>query len=96
VNGAAKYFFPDENIDRLFAMVMALGAEISAVGERLDSVIRLLEAQQPVTPDAVTGFEPDAAARSQREAALTTLVETMLAPFKDAANELAARARTAE
>ncbi len=96
VNGAPKFFFPDENIDRLFAMVMALGAEISAVAEKLDTVIRLLEGQTAVTQAAVAGFEPDELARTEREAALKTLVETMLAPFQDAATELAARAREAE
>jgi hypothetical protein len=92
VKGAPKFFFPDENVDRLFAMVMGLGAEICAVNEKLDTVVRLLEQQQPVTQDAVAGFEPDDAARAQREAALAALVETMLAPFREAATELARRA----
>jgi len=92
VKGAPKFFFPEENVDRLFAMVMALGAEISAVGEKLDTVVRLLEAQSAVTPAAVDGFEPDETARVAREAALKALVETMLAPFQEAATGLAERA----
>ncbi|WP_174285295.1 hypothetical protein [Sphingomonas bacterium] len=95
VKGAPKFFFPEQNVDRLFAMVMALGAEISAVDEKLDTVVRLLEAQAAVTPAAVTGFEPDEIVRVQREAALKGLVATMLAPFREAAAELAERVETA-
>jgi hypothetical protein len=92
VKGAPKFFFKEENIDRLFAMVMGLGAEVSALGEKLDTVVRLLEHQQPVSRAAIAGFEPDETGRLERAAALTALVETMLAPFQEAANDLAARA----
>jgi hypothetical protein len=92
VKGAPKFFFKEENVDRLFAMVMALGAEVSAVGEKLDTVVRLLEQQQPVSREAIAGFEPDEAGRAERAAALTGLVETMLAPFQEAASALAVRA----
>lgn len=92
VKGAPTFFFEEENVDRLFAMVTGLGAEVSALREKLDTVVRLLEAQQPVSRDSVAGFEPDPAASAQRDLERQLLVRTLLAPFQEAATALAERA----
>lgn len=92
VKGAPKLFFQEDNVDRLFAMVIALGAELSAMGEKIDTVVRLLEENRVLTRAAVAGFEPDEAGRLERDAALKQLVETLLASFREAADSLAERA----
>lgn len=92
VKGAPKLFFQEDNVDRLFAMVIALGAEIAAMSEKLDTVVRLLEDRQVFTRAAVAGFQPDEVGRLERDAALKALVETLLASFQEAAASLAERA----
>lgn len=92
VAGPTPYFFEDENIDRLFGMTLALGAEISAVSEKLDTVLRLLERQQVIDPAAVAAFEPSDAEQAARDGARRTFVATLLAPFQQQAEDLTQRA----
>lgn len=92
VAGPTAFFFEDETIDRLFAMNLALGAEISAVSEKLDTVLRLLERQQVIDPQAVAMFEPSDAEQAARDAARRTFIGTLLAPFQHQADDLVQRA----
>ena len=91
VTGPTKYFFEDENVDRLFAMTMTLGAEISALGDKLDTVIRLLEAQNPVSAAAVRDYAPGDEVQAERDAARARFVGNLLAPLALAADQLAAQ-----
>jgi hypothetical protein len=88
LRGPTKYFFEDENVDRLFSMTMTLGAEISAVSEKLDTVISLLLEQNVLTADAVTGFEPNDAQQAARDAARQEFVKALLLPFQIQADAL--------
>ena len=96
VTGVPKYFFKDENIDRLFAMVMALGAETFAIGEKLDTVVRLLEHGHKVNRATVVDFNAEPEESAQREADLKAFVETILAPFREAATSLASQTTAAD
>jgi hypothetical protein len=92
MHGPTKFFFEDENIDRLFAMVTALGAEISKVDEKLDTVLRLLERKQVIEDAEVARFEPTAEEQAARDTARRLFIETLLAPFQLEADALVARA----
>jgi hypothetical protein len=85
IRGESAPFFPENpSIDRLFAMMLALATEISAVSDKLDTVIDIL---------GVTGvehFSPDTAQQARRDAARKLFVETLLAPFQAEADRLAA------
>jgi hypothetical protein len=92
MNGPTPFFFEDETIDRLLGMVMALGAEISKVDEKLDTVLRLLDQQQVLPAADVVAFVPDAEQQAQRNAVRKAFVESLLAPFQMEADALVARA----
>ncbi len=92
VAGPTKFFFEDEAVDRLFAMTMTLGAEISSVSEKLDTVLRLLERQQVIDPAAVAAFEPTDEEQAARDAARRNLVSALLAPFRQQADDLVQQA----
>ena len=79
-------------------MSLALGAELSAVSEKLDTVIHLLERHDAVSAEAVAAFEPDADEQARRDAARHRFVQSLLAPFQHAADELQREAerRTAD
>ena len=92
VAGPTAFFFENEVIDRLFGMNLALAAEISAVSEKLDTVLRLLERQQVLEPTAVAQFEPSEAEQAARDAVRKTFVSTLLAPFQHQADDLGKQA----
>jgi hypothetical protein len=88
MRGPTKIFADDPNVDRLFAMVLALGAEISKVDEKLDTVLRLLDHKGLVTVVEAQNFEPDAEQQAARNAVRHMFIETLLAPFRAAADAL--------
>ncbi len=96
MKGPTTFFFEDETIDRLLAMVMVLGAEISKVDEKLDTVLRLLEERAALSGAEVAAFEPNAEQQAQRDAVRKAFVETLLAPFQLEADALVARAARAK
>jgi hypothetical protein len=89
MHGPTKIFADDPNVDRLFAMILALGAEISKVDEKLDTVLRLLDRKGLVTLAEVPNFEPDSEQQAARDAVRHMFIETLLAPFQAAADALA-------
>ena len=88
MHGPTKIFADDPNVDRLFAMVLALGAEISKVDEKLDTVLRLLDRKGLVAATEAQNFEPDAAQQAARDAVRHLFIETLLAPFQAAADAM--------
>ncbi len=88
MHGPTKIFADDPNVDRLFAMILALGAEISKVDEKLDTVLRLLDRKGLVTSAEAQNFEPDAEQQAARDAVRNMFIETLLAPFRAAADAL--------
>jgi hypothetical protein len=88
LHGPTKIFADDPNVDRLFAMVLALGAEISKVDEKLDTVLRLLDHKGLVTVTEAQNFEPDDDQQAARDAVRKMFIETLLAPFQAAADAL--------
>lgn len=79
----------DPEVARLSAMVVALLGEVAVMGERLDTVERLLDANALVTREAIEAFAPDAQAQGERDLKRRTLVAGVLRPLRDAATEQA-------
>jgi hypothetical protein len=93
MKGPTKFFFEDENVDRLFGMVMALGAEISKIDEKLETVLDLLEQHAGVAAGEIAAFQPTPEQQARRDETRKAFVETLLAPFQQAADALQARAQ---
>jgi len=65
--GERPRYFADPGIDKVLSMTMALTGEVAVMRDRLDSLERLLEADQPVSREALDGYVPDDAARAERD-----------------------------
>jgi len=93
IKGETKVFFEDGSSDALLSMIMALGAEISALSERLDTVIDLLDDRSIVPSSDIDTFQPTPEQQNRRDANRRILVETLLVPLQRQADALADRAR---
>jgi len=89
LKGETKFFFEDKTIDILLSMMMSLGSEISALSDRLETVIDLLDARGLAALAEIEGFAPSASQQARRDAARKILIETLLAPFQHEADTLA-------
>jgi len=87
--GDTKFFFEPKTIDIMLAMILALGTEISALSDKLDTVIDLLDTKSVASPTDVENFTPSPEQQARRDAARKVLVETLLAPFQHEADALA-------
>ncbi|MEZ5459457.1 MAG: hypothetical protein R3E65_09160 [Steroidobacteraceae bacterium] len=72
---------PDERVDTLLGMVMALTSEVAVLRERLDAHERLAIAGTAATPTNVDGYTPDAAALEQRTAARQRIIDKVCRPL---------------
>ena len=72
----------DPNIDRLFAMVFTLGAELTAVSEQLDTLRRVILERNLLTPDELASYRPPPEAQAERDAARRSFVATLMASFE--------------
>ena len=71
-------FYADPGVDRLTAVVMRLASELWVARERVDTLERLAG-----LAGKADGFEPDAAASEQREAARQAFIQTVFAPLRE-------------
>lgn len=72
---------PDERVDTLLGMVMALTSEVAVLRERLDAHERLAAAGQSATPANVDAYDPDEAAQQQRAAARQRIIDKVCRPL---------------
>ena len=93
--GHQPHFFDDPAIDQLHAAVLALASELSVAFERIDTLERLLERQQPFARTDIETFTPDAAAQAERAARRADIAERVLRPFVQYREDLLARAEHA-
>jgi hypothetical protein len=64
--GRRAQFYEDPAIDQLWAIVLALTAEVSVAFDRIDTLERLLVRAGTLSPGDVDGFQPDEAAAAER------------------------------
>jgi len=65
--GERPRYFADPGIDKVLSMTMALAGEVAVMRDRIDSLERLLETNQPVSRAALDAYAPDDAARAARD-----------------------------
>ncbi len=73
--GKRARFHADPNVDRLFAIVAALTAELSVVSERLMTLEKVLVRRGQLAPDAIESHEIDDAESALRLQAREGLIE---------------------
>jgi hypothetical protein len=71
----------DPNIDRLFAMVFALGAELTSVSEQLDTLRRVILERNVLTPAELASYRPSPEAQAERDQARRSFIATLMASF---------------
>ncbi len=64
--GERPYFFDDPAIDQLYAMFLAMSAEMSVAWDRVDALERLLADKGLLEPGEVSAYRPDEAAERAR------------------------------
>ncbi|WP_409020598.1 hypothetical protein [Brevundimonas vesicularis] len=85
-SGPRPYFLENPDCDRLLSMILAMGGQISALNEKLDSALRLLEQNNLLNRENLYKFEPDATAQAERlawdEAFVTRLLRVLNYEFE--------------
>ena len=88
--GKRPDYFDDPAVDRLYSVVFALAAEVSALRERVDTVERLLEAKGTISRNDIESYEPDRAAGEERGQATRAYVARIMRGFQQEAEALEA------
>ena len=82
--GKRPEYFDDPALDRLYSVVFALAAEVSALRERQDTVERLLDTKGTVSRGDIEAYEPDRAAGEERALATRAYVNRIMRGFQQA------------
>ena len=64
--GKRPYFFDDPAIDQLFAIVMAMSAEMSVLWDRVDTTERLLDQKGTLSRADIEAYRPDEKVHAER------------------------------
>jgi hypothetical protein len=80
--GRRPAFFDEPAVDRLYSVVLALTAELSAVRERLDTVERLLETKGSLSREAIENYLPDKLAGDERGIATQAYIARVMRGFQ--------------
>lgn len=86
--GKRPEFFDDPALDRLYSVVFALAAEVSALRERQDTLERLLDEGGILPRSDIEGYEPDRAAGEERGLATRANVARIMRGFQQAVEAL--------
>ncbi len=73
--GRRAQFFDDAAVDQLFAIVAALTAELSVVGERMMTLEKVLESSGALRQGVLERYAPGDAEQAARTAAREALIE---------------------
>ena len=80
--GKRPEYFKDPALDRLYSVVFALAAEVSALRERHDTLERLLDAKGVLSRAEIESFEPDREAGEQRALETRAYVARIMRGFQ--------------
>ena len=80
--GKRPEYFEDPALDRLYSVVFALAAEVSALRERQDTVERLLDAKGTLSRADIESYEPDREAGEERGLATRAYVARIMRGFQ--------------
>ncbi|MEH1792987.1 hypothetical protein [Nostoc sp.] len=65
--GKRPVYLENPQTDKLLAIVIALTGEVSVLHERLDTIERLLEIKDVLSPTEIEAYQPDAKVIKERE-----------------------------
>jgi hypothetical protein len=80
--GRRPEYFDDTALDRLYSVVLAMAAEVSALRERQDTVERLLEQKGVLKREEIERYTPDRAAGEERGLATRAYVARIMRGFQ--------------
>ena len=88
--GKRPEYFDDPALDRLYSVVFALAAEVSALRERQDTIERLLDAKGTLRREDIESYEPDREAGEERGLATRAYVARIMRGFQQEVEAMAA------
>lgn len=88
--GKRPEFFDEPALDRLYSVVFALAAEVSALRERQDTIERLLDARGTLRREDIEVYEPDRAAGDERGLATRAYIARIMRGFQQEVEAMAA------
>ena len=80
--GKRPEYFDDPGLDRLYSVVFALAAEVSALRERQDTIERLLDDKGSLRREDIESYAPDRAAGEERALATKAYVSRIMRGFQ--------------
>ena len=80
--GKRPDYFDDPALDRLYSVVFALAAEVSALRERQDTIERLLDDKGSVKRQDIENYTPDREAGRERALATKAYVARIMRGFQ--------------
>jgi len=80
--GKRPEYFDDPALDRLYSVVFALAAEVSALRERQDTVERLLEKNGSLSREDIEAFMPTRGEGEERALATKAYVSRIMRGFQ--------------
>ncbi|MEM7702344.1 MAG: hypothetical protein AAF251_10445 [Pseudomonadota bacterium] len=80
--GKRPEYFDEPALDRLYSVVFAMAAEVSALRERQDTVERLLDAKGTISREDIESFKPDRQAGEERGLATRAYISRIMRGFQ--------------
>ena len=88
--GKRPQYFEDPDLEKTFAVLMALVAEVSVLRERLDTVERLLEANGSIKRSDIENYKPDLETGKERGIATQSYISRVMRIFQQEVEALQA------
>ncbi|MEL7317667.1 MAG: hypothetical protein AAFN04_03405 [Pseudomonadota bacterium] len=79
--GKRPEYFDEPAVDRLYSVVFAIAAELSALRERQDTVERLLDAKGTISREDIESYKPDRQAGEERGLATRAYISRIMRGF---------------
>ena len=80
--GKRPDYFDEPALDRLYSVVFAMAAEVSALRERQDTVERLLDANGTISREDIESYAPDREAGEERGLATRAYISRIMRGFQ--------------
>jgi hypothetical protein len=80
--GKRPEYFDEPALDRLYSVVFALAAEVSALRERNDTIERLLDQQGVLSREDIETYAPDSEAGEERGLATRAYISRIMRGFQ--------------
>ena len=80
--GKRPEYFDEPALDRLYSVVFAMAAEVSALRERQDTVARLLDAKGTISREDIAAYTPDRDAGEERGLATRAYITRIMRGFQ--------------